>query len=70
VRRTLQEEIPQLSVEGGELVYARFRFTLKIGGVNPQVSFTIRPPEMSDLPQKRHRDVISEFLREQGVKLA
>ena len=70
VRRTLQEEIPQLSVEGGELVYARFRFTLEIGGGNPQVSFTIRPPEMSDLPQKRHRNVISEFLREQGVKLS
>lgn len=67
VRRTLREEIPQFTVEDGELVHVRFRFTIEFGGEEEHVSFTVKPPGTSDLPQKPHRDVIGGFLREQGV---
>lgn len=67
VRRTLREEIPQFTVEDGELVHVRFRFTVEFGGEEEHVSFTVKPPGTSDLPQKPHRDVIGGFLREQGV---
>jgi hypothetical protein len=67
VRRTLREEIPQFTVEGGELVHVQFRFTLEVGDGEERVSFTVKPPATSDLPQKPHRDIIGGFLREQGV---
>ncbi len=67
VRRTLREEIPQFTVEDGELVHVRFRFTIEFGGEEEHVSFTVKPPGTSDLPQKPHRDIIGGFLREQGV---
>ncbi|NLW92975.1 MAG: hypothetical protein GXY34_15410 [Syntrophomonadaceae bacterium] len=70
VRRTLSEEIPLFPLEGGDLVHARFRFTIAVGGDDARVSVTVKPPWLSDLHLKPHRDVIGEFLREQGVMLA
>ena len=69
VRRTLSEEIPLFPLEGGDLVHARFRFTIAVGGDDVRVSVTVKPPWLSDLHLKPHRDIIGEFLREQGVML-
>lgn len=67
VRRTLRDEIPQFALEGGELVQVRFRCTIEVDGEEVHVSFTVRPPSISDLPQKSHWEMIAEFLKEQGV---
>jgi len=29
----------------------------------------IAPPDVSDLSQKKHNEIISEYLKEQGIKL-
>lgn len=67
VRQTLRDEIPQFTLEGGDLVQARFRVTLAVDGGEEHVSFNVQPPDASDLPRKPHRDLIAGFLRGQGV---
>lgn len=69
VRESLALDFPGLGLDSGELTYARFRFILKIEGKAQKVSFTIAPPAVSDLAQKKHSDIISDYLKEQGVKL-
>lgn len=68
VIKTMKEEMPDM-LDSGELVSACFRFTLNLDDKNPQVSFMIKPPSVSDLSQKAHQEIINEFLEEQGVKL-
>jgi hypothetical protein len=58
-----------ISLGSCELTYAKFRFILDIDGKKPKVSFMIAPPAVSDLAQKRHTEIISDYLKEQGVKL-
>ena len=69
VRESLQEGICGIDLSNGELVYARFRFVLKVDGKKRKVSVEIMPPVKTDLAQKRHSDIISDYLKEQGVKL-
>ena len=38
-------------------------------GKEQKVSFMIAPPDVSDLSQKKHNEIISEYLKEQGIKL-
>jgi hypothetical protein len=69
VRKSLQEGISGIDLSNGELVYARFRFVLKVDGKKRKVSVEIVPPMTTDLAQKRYSDIISDYLKEQGVKL-
>jgi len=69
VRKSLQENIGGIDLGNGELTYARFRFVLKVDGRKRKVSVEIVPPMKTDLAQKRHSDIISDYLKEQGVKL-
>ncbi len=69
VRKSLQENIGGINLGNGELTYARFRFVLKVDGRKRKVSVAITPPVKTDLAQKRHSDIISDYLKEQGVKL-
>jgi len=69
VRKTLAEDIPEIGLASGELTYAHFRFILDIDGKKQKVSFMIAPPDVSDLAQKKHVDIISDYLKQQGVKL-
>lgn len=69
VRKSLQEGSCGVDLSNGELVYARFRFVLKVDGKEQKVSVEIMPPVKTDLSQKRHSDIISAYLKEQGVKL-
>jgi len=69
VRKTFAEDISDVSLDSGELIYAHFRFILDIDGKKQKVSFLIAPPAVSDLGQKRHTELISDYLKAQGVKL-
>jgi len=69
VIKTLDDDMPTISLASGSLTYARFRFFLDIEGDEKKVSFMIAPPDVSDLSQKKYADIISEFLKDQGVKL-
>lgn len=68
MRKTLAEDIP-VELDSGELTYAHFRFILELDGKKQKVSFMIAPPDVSDLAQKKHSEIISDYLKEQGVKL-
>jgi hypothetical protein len=69
VRKTLSEDISGVGLNVGELTYAKFRFIIDADGKEQKVSFMIAPPDVSDLAQKRHVEIISDYLKEQGVKL-
>jgi hypothetical protein len=69
VIKTLAEDISGVGLDVGELTYAKFRFVLDVDGKEQKVSFMIAPPDVSDLAQKRHVEIISDYLKEQEVKL-
>lgn len=69
VRKSLRESLKGIGLNSGELTYARFRFVLNVGGKKQKVSVVVAPPAKSDLSQKRHSDIIADYLKEQGVKL-
>ncbi len=69
VRKTLADDISGIGIDSGELTYTHFCFILDIDGKQQKVSFMIAPPDVSDLSQKKHVEIISDYLKAQGVKL-
>jgi hypothetical protein len=69
VRKSLRESLRSIDLSDGELTYARFRFVLNVDGKKQKVSVSVTPPAKTDLSQKRHTDIISAYLKEQGVQL-
>jgi len=69
VRKSLRESFKGIDISTGKLTYARFRFVLSVDGKKLKVSVEIMPPAKTNLAQKRHSDIISNYLKEQGVKL-
>jgi len=69
VRKTLAEGVLGIGLNSGKLTYAHFRFILDADGKRRKVSFMIAPPDVSDLAQKKHSDIISDYLKNQGVRL-
>ena len=69
VLKTLEEDIHNISLDSVKIKCVRFRFTIEIDGKKQPVSFMIEPPDVSDLAQKRHEDIISDYLKKQKVKL-
>ncbi len=69
VRKSLRESLKGIDIGMGKLTYARFRFVLNVDGKKPKVSVVVMPPAKTDLAQKRHSDIISDYLKEHGVKL-
>lgn len=70
VRKSLDESLRGIRLNAGELTYAKLRFVLKVDGKKPRVSVEISPPARSNLNQKRHAEIISAYLKAQGVELA
>ena len=70
VRKSLYESLGGIRLEAGELIYAKFRFTLNMDGKQPRVSVVVSPPARSNLNQKRHAEIISAYLKAQGVELS
>jgi hypothetical protein len=66
---TLKDDLNGISLSSGDLVHAKFRFKLDIDGKPRKVTFEITPPNVTDLTKKKHADIISAYLKEQGVKL-
>ena len=69
VLRTLKDDLDGISLSSGDLVHAKFRFKLEIDGKPRKVIFEITPPSVTDLTKKKYADIISDYLKEQGVKL-
>ncbi len=69
VRETLANDISGIRLGSGELTHARLRFAFDIDGKEQKVAFMISPPSVSDLTQKKHVEIISDYLKAQGVKL-
>lgn len=69
IRKSLRESLKGIDIGMGKLTYARFRFVLNVDGKKPKVSVAVMPPAKTNLAQKRYSDVISHYLKEQGVKL-
>jgi len=67
--RTLKDDLDGISLSSGDLVHAKFRFKLDIDGKRRKVTFEITPSNVTDLTKKKHADIISAYLKEQGVKL-
>lgn len=69
LRKTLQEELPGLGLATGDLTYVKLRFFLRMDDKETRETIEIAPPERSDLPGAKNQEVISQYLKEQGVKL-
>lgn len=70
VTTAFQYDLGSLTLNSGTLVLARFRFHLHYPGKREiKVTFEIDPPSRTDLAQKKHAQVIENYLLQQGVKL-
>ncbi len=69
VLRTLEEDIPGISLKSGDLLHAKFRFKLNVSKRGRNITFEITPPNVTDLTKKRYADIIGDYLKENGIKL-
>ncbi|RJQ74157.1 MAG: hypothetical protein C4519_17175 [Desulfobacteraceae bacterium] len=70
ILNTLDEDLDGIKLNSGELVHARFCFLLKVGKGKPKkVTFEITPPNVTDLTKKKYADIISSYLKENGIQL-
>ena len=66
---TLEDDLSDISLDSGRLVHAKFKFRIETEESERNVTFEITPPNVTDLTKKRHADIISDYLKENGVKL-
>lgn len=66
---TFSHDIKGLNLDSGELVHAKFKFTLQVDKKMRDISFVVTPPSVTDLPRKKYSDIIGEYLKQNGVKL-
>jgi hypothetical protein len=69
LRQTFEHDLEGFDLGSGELVYMKFRFTIEVEDKPETVTFIIAPPDVTDLARKKHADVISAYLKENGVQL-
>jgi len=69
LRQTLEEDLGGASLSTVELIHVKFRFTIETDGKSEDVTFVVTPPYATDLPKKKHAEVISAYLKENGVQL-
>ena len=69
VGRTFKEDFNNLGFSSGEITYVKFRFTIEDDGRSEPVIFVVNPPAVSDLTRMSHYNIISSYLRENGVLL-
>ena len=67
VRKTFKEDLAGLDFSSGQVVYIKFRFTLETDAGSENAIFVINPPAVSDLTKISHRDIIAEYLQQNGV---
>jgi len=69
LRQTLEEDLNGPSLASIKLIHMKFRFFIDEEGKSETITFTITPPYATDLPKKKHADIITEYLKENGVQL-
>jgi len=69
ILETFKSDLGSIDLNSGDLVHAKFRFELEIDGKLWKVNFEITPPNVTDLTTKKYADIISTYLKENGVKL-
>ncbi len=69
LRQTLEEDLRGASISSIQLIHMKFRFTLEVDGKAEDVTFVVTPPYATDLPKKKHCEVISEYLKQNRIQL-
>jgi hypothetical protein len=69
LRLTLEQDLDSPNLSSMELREMKFRFAIEMQGKEEKVTFVIAPPFATDLAKKKHADLISAYLRENGVQL-
>lgn len=69
VRKTFEEDFEDIDFSSGQVLYVKFRFTIETDDGPETAIFVINPPAVSDLTRASHRDIISSYLKENGVLL-
>jgi len=69
LRLTLQQYLDSANLSFMEIIDMKFRFIIETQGKEEKVTFEIAPPYATDLPKKKHADIISAYLKENGVQL-
>ena len=69
VNRSFKEDFSDLDFASGEILYVKFRFTIETDGRTEPVAFVVNPPAVSDLTRMSHYNIISAYLKENGVLL-
>jgi len=69
LRQTLEHDFIHANLFIVELFDLTFRFTIESRGKEEKVTFEIAPPFTTDLAKKKHAEIISAYLRENGVQI-
>lgn len=70
IYKAFKHDLGSLNFSSGQLQMAKFRFhILKKNGKITTNTFTIEPPSRTDLNNSSYRNIIENYLVEQGVKL-
>ena len=68
LRLTLQD-LNSSNLSFMKLIVMKFRIIIETQGKEEKVTFEIAPPYATDLLKKKHADIISAYLKENGVQL-
>ncbi len=69
LRLTLEQDLLSSGLSFMDLIDIKFRIILETQGKEEKVTFGIAPSYSTDLLKKKHADIISAYLRENGVQL-
>lgn len=58
-----------IDLQMGHIIRVKFKFRLRVNRKERNISFTIQPPNITDLNKKKYADFIGAYLRENGIKL-
>jgi hypothetical protein len=71
IKWTFDGELGDLRLTSGDLIYAKFRFHLRLpDNSTAKVTFELEPPARTDLIQKTHAAIVERYLEAQRVKVA
>ena len=69
LRLTLEQDLNTSNLSFMELKDVKLRMIIVTEGKEEKVTFEIVPPYATDLPKKKHADIIAAYLKENGVQL-
>jgi hypothetical protein len=69
LRQSFKHDLQRFNFSSGELVSVKLRCTIENQDKPETVTFDIVPPRVTDLARKKHAGIISDYLKENGVRL-